>query len=90
MPTARPLPLALLGGLGFGHYGFGHYGKGSANHFTEDEVAAGRFVAATAPPGSTVVSLTTAVPGLYLRYDENSQARSDEQSSATGGAGRKT
>ncbi|MFB7243775.1 glycosyltransferase [Streptomyces populi] len=72
--AACPLLLALLGGLMFGYYG-----KESANYFTEEEVAAGRFVAATAPPGSTVVSLTSAVPGLYLRYDENPQVQLDEQ-----------
>lgn len=74
MPAAFPLMLALLGGLMFGYYG-----KESANYFTKDEVAAGRFVAATAPPGSTIVSLTSAVPGLYLRYDENPQLQLDEQ-----------
>ncbi|WP_051900028.1 hypothetical protein [Streptomyces aureus] len=72
--AAYPLMLALLGGLMFGYYG-----KESANYFTQEEVAAGRFVAATAPPGSTVVSLTSAVPGLYLRYDENPQVQMDEQ-----------
>ncbi|MFE4699119.1 glycosyltransferase [Streptomyces sp. NPDC056738] len=72
--AAGPLLLALLGGLMFGYYG-----KESANYFTKDEVAAGRFVAATAPPGSTVVSLTSAVPGLYLRYDENPQVEFDQQ-----------
>ncbi|MFD8734950.1 glycosyltransferase [Streptomyces sp. NPDC059618] len=72
--AAYPLLVALLGGLMFGYYG-----KESANYFTEEEVAAGRFVAATAPPGSTVVSLTSAVPGLYLRYDENPQVQMDEQ-----------
>ncbi|MET7691765.1 glycosyltransferase [Streptomyces sp. NPDC005483] len=69
-----PLLLALLGGLVFGYYG-----KESADYFTKGEVAAGRFVAATAPPGSTIVSLTSAVPGLYLRYDENVQVQLDEQ-----------
>ncbi|MET7983651.1 glycosyltransferase [Streptomyces sp. NPDC005281] len=72
--AAYPLMLALLGGLMFGYYG-----KESANYFTKEEVAAGRFVAATAPPGSTIVSLTSAVPGLYLRYDENPQVQMDEQ-----------
>ncbi|MFD6551512.1 glycosyltransferase [Streptomyces sp. NPDC058398] len=74
MLAVFPVMLALLGGLMFGYYG-----KESANYFTEDEVAAGRFVAATAPPGSTIVSLTSAVPGLYLRYDENPQVQLDEQ-----------
>ncbi|MEV6195087.1 glycosyltransferase [Streptomyces sp. NPDC051920] len=72
--AACPLLLVLLGGLMFGYYG-----KESANYFTTDEVKAGRFVAATAPPGSTVVSLTSAVPGLYLRYDENPQVEFDQQ-----------
>ncbi|MEV6014945.1 glycosyltransferase [Streptomyces sp. NPDC051997] len=72
--AAYPLLLALLGGLMFGYYG-----KESANYFTKEEVEAGRFVAATAPPGSTIVSLTSAVPGLYLRYDENPQVQMDEQ-----------
>ncbi|MET7599235.1 glycosyltransferase [Streptomyces sp. NPDC005481] len=69
-----PLLLALLAGLMFGYYG-----KEAANYFTKDEVSAGRFVAATAPPGSTIVSLTSAVPGLYLHYDENGQVQLDEQ-----------
>jgi hypothetical protein len=69
-----PLLLALLAGLVFGYYG-----KEAAGYFTKDEVAAGRFVAATAPPGSTIVSLTSAVPGLYLRYDQNPQVQLDEQ-----------
>ncbi|MFF0200223.1 glycosyltransferase [Streptomyces sp. NPDC005017] len=72
--AACPLLLALLGGLLFGYYG-----KESANYFTKDEVAASRFVAATAPPGSTVVSLTSAVPGLYQRYDENPQVEFTQQ-----------
>ncbi|MFE1287098.1 glycosyltransferase [Streptomyces sp. NPDC058751] len=72
--AACPLLLALLGGLVFGYYG-----KESANYFTKDEVAAGRFVAATAPPGSTVVTLTSGVPGLYTRYDENPQVEFVQQ-----------
>ncbi|MFE1439891.1 glycosyltransferase [Streptomyces sp. NPDC058739] len=72
--AACPLLLALLGGLVFGYYG-----KESANYFTKDEVAAARFVAATAPPGSTIVTLTSAVPGLYLRYDENPQVEFTQQ-----------
>jgi hypothetical protein len=69
-----PLLLALLGGLVFGYYG-----KEAADYFTKSEVAAGRFVAAVAPPGSTIVSLTSAVPGLYLRYDENLRVQLDQQ-----------
>lgn len=69
-----PLLAALLAGLMFGYYG-----KESANYFTKDEVAAGRYVAATAPPGSTIVSVTSAVPGLYLRYDQNPQVQLDSQ-----------
>ncbi|MGJ5828358.1 hypothetical protein [Streptomyces ossamyceticus] len=74
MLVVYPLLLALLTGLFFGYYG-----KEAANHFTEGEAAAGQFVAATAPPGSTVVSLTSAVPGLYLRYDTNPRVQLDEQ-----------
>ncbi|MFJ5777108.1 glycosyltransferase [Streptomyces sp. NPDC093094] len=69
-----PLLFALLAGLVFGYYG-----KESANYFEKDEVAAGRFVADTSPPGSTIVSLTSAVPGLYMRYDENPQVQLDAQ-----------
>jgi hypothetical protein len=69
-----PLLLALLGGLVFGYYG-----KEAADYFTKSEVAAGRFLAATAPPGSTIVSLTSTVPGLYLRYDENLRVQLDQQ-----------
>lgn len=72
--AACPVLLALLGGLMFGYYG-----KESSNYFTKDEVAAARFVAATSPPGSTVVSLTSAVPGLYLRYDDNPMVEFDQQ-----------
>ncbi|KAB1980778.1 hypothetical protein [Streptomyces triticiradicis] len=74
VPAACPLLLARLGGLMFSYYG-----KESANYFTREEVAAGRFVAATAPPGSTVASLTSAVPGLHLRHDGNPQVQSDAQ-----------
>lgn len=69
-----PLLAALLAGLMFGYYG-----KESANYFTKDEVAAGHFVAATAPPGSTIVAVTSAVPGLYLHYDEHAQVQLDQQ-----------
>ncbi|MET8222658.1 glycosyltransferase [Streptomyces sp. NPDC004082] len=74
VPAVYPVLLVLLAGLMFGYYG-----KESANYFTKDEVAAGRFVAATSPPGSTIVSLTSAVPGLYLHYDQNAQVQLDEQ-----------
>ncbi|MFC1438724.1 glycosyltransferase [Streptacidiphilus sp. N1-10] len=58
--------LALLAGLFFGYYG-----KELMNHFTPAEVAASRYVTATAPPGSAVVALTGNVPGFYDHYDQH-------------------
>lgn len=69
-----PVLVALLVGLVFGYYG-----KEAANHFTKDEVAAARFVTATAPPGALIVTLTSAVPGLYLHYDQHQLVQMDEQ-----------
>lgn len=68
-----PVLMALLGGLFFGYYG-----KESATYFTKGEVAAVRYVMATAPPDSLIVTLTSAAPGLYTRYDEHSRAEVDE------------
>ncbi|MEV5437069.1 glycosyltransferase [Streptomyces sp. NPDC052682] len=69
-----PLLLAMLGGLLFGYYG-----KEAANYFTRDEVAAARFITATTPPGSLIVSLTADVPGLEMNYDKHPRIQLDEQ-----------
>jgi uncharacterized membrane protein YeaQ/YmgE (transglycosylase-associated protein family) len=69
-----PLLLAMLGGLVFGYYG-----KEAANYFTEDEVAASHFVTTVTPPGSLIVSLTSAVPGLADFYDKHPRLQLDEQ-----------
>ncbi|MFI9326724.1 glycosyltransferase [Kitasatospora sp. NPDC052868] len=60
---------SLLGGLLFGYYS-----KESMNSFTPGEVAALRYVAHTAPPGSRIISITADLPGGEERYDEHSRA----------------
>ncbi|MEU1510151.1 glycosyltransferase [Kitasatospora sp. NPDC005748] len=60
--------LALLGGLVFGYYS-----KEAMNTFSPGEVAALRYVAHTAPPGSRIVSVTADLPGSEERYDELSR-----------------
>ncbi|MGW3990983.1 glycosyltransferase [Streptomyces sp. NPDC004830] len=72
--AVAPVLLAMLGGLLFGYYG-----KESANYFTKDEVAATRFVTATTPPGSLIVSLTSDVPGLEMNYDQHPRVQLNEQ-----------
>ncbi|MGW0610767.1 glycosyltransferase [Streptomyces sp. NPDC002788] len=72
--AVAPVLLAMLGGLLFGYYG-----KESANYFTKDEVAATRFVTATTPPGSLIVSLTSDVPGLEMNYDKHPRIQLNEQ-----------
>nr|WSY50040.1 glycosyltransferase [Streptomyces sp. NBC_00886] len=72
--ASYPLLLAMLGGLVFGYYG-----KEAAVYFTKDEVAAVHFVNATAPPGSLIVSLTSAAPGLFMHYDEHLRVELDQQ-----------
>lgn len=71
--VVTPVLLALLGGLLFGYYG-----KEAANYFTKDEVLAGRFVTSTRP-GSLIVSVTSAVPGLDTHYDKHPHVQLDEQ-----------
>ncbi|MFF1909642.1 glycosyltransferase [Kitasatospora sp. NPDC058218] len=58
----------LLGGLVFGYYS-----KEAMNNFSPGEVAALRYVAHTAPPGSRIVSVTADLPGSEERYDELSR-----------------
>ena len=72
-----PLLLAMLGGLVFGYYG-----KETANYFTKDEVASGHFVTAVTPPGSLIVSLTSAVPGVDNFYDKHPRLQLDQQALA--------
>ncbi|KUL74156.1 MULTISPECIES: hypothetical protein [unclassified Streptomyces] len=72
-----PVLLAMVGGLLFGYYG-----KESANRFTEDEVAAARFITATTPPGSLIVTLTSDVPGLDTNYDLHPRIQLNEQDTA--------
>ncbi|MER6418833.1 glycosyltransferase [Streptomyces sp. NPDC001137] len=69
-----PLLLAMLGGLVFGYYG-----KEASAYFTKDEVNAVHFVTAIAPPGSLIVSLTSAAPGLFMHYDEHPRVELDQQ-----------
>ncbi|MGW6416180.1 glycosyltransferase [Streptomyces sp. NPDC055055] len=61
-----PVFLALLGGLVFGYYG-----KEAVNRFTPGEVAAARYVTEHAPPDSTIIMLTSDVPGIDMGYDRH-------------------
>ncbi|WP_406398290.1 glycosyltransferase [Streptomyces sp. NBC_00879] len=74
MLVIYPLLLALLGGLVFGYYG-----KEAVNRFTLQEVAAARYVASHAPKGSRIVTLTSAVPGLFMHYDQHEQVLLGQQ-----------
>ncbi|MFJ8433132.1 glycosyltransferase [Kitasatospora sp. NPDC094019] len=68
-PARWGLTLFALLGLLFGLV-FGYYGKEAMNRFTPGEAAAVRYIAATAPPGSRIVSVTADLPGGEVRYDE--------------------
>ncbi|MEX0170440.1 glycosyltransferase [Streptomyces sp. LMG1-1-1.1] len=70
-----PLFLALLGGLVFGYYG-----KEAVNRYTPGEVAAARYVTDHAPPGSTIVTLTSDVPGLDMGYEQHRRIQLAHQS----------
>ncbi|MFF7639451.1 glycosyltransferase [Streptomyces canus] len=72
--ASYPLLLAMLGGLVFGYYG-----KEAAYYFTTDEIAAVHFVTATAPPGSLIVSVTSAAPGMFMHFDEHPRIQLDQQ-----------
>lgn len=65
MLVVYPVLLAMLGGLVFGYYG-----KEAVNQFPLQDVAAARYVTSHAPEGSTIVTLTSAVPGLFMHYDQ--------------------
>lgn len=74
MLVIYPLLLALLGGLVFGYYG-----KEAVNRFTLQEVAAARYVTSHAPKGSRIVTLTSAVPGLFMHYDQHEEVLLGQQ-----------
>jgi GT2 family glycosyltransferase len=58
---------ALLAGLLVGYYG-----KERQNHFSKDEVSASRYLYATAPPGSLLVSGVNNYPWAFEHYEEYS------------------
>ncbi|RKE22621.1 glycosyltransferase [Streptomyces sp. TLI_171] len=64
-PVVCAAAFALLTGLLFGNYS-----KEAMNWFSPQEIAAVRYVAATAPPGSRIVSVTADLPGGEQRYDQ--------------------
>ncbi|WP_406276277.1 glycosyltransferase [Streptomyces sp. NBC_00191] len=74
MLVIYPLLLAMLGGLVFGYYG-----KEAVNRFTLEEVAAARYVTSHAPEGSRIVTLTSAVPGLFMHYDQHERVLLGQQ-----------
>ncbi|MFJ5229865.1 glycosyltransferase [Kitasatospora sp. NPDC088391] len=64
-PVTCAAVLALLTGLMLGNYS-----KEAMNWFSTQEIAAVDYVAATAPPGSRLVSVTADLPGGERRYDQ--------------------
>ncbi|MFJ1751319.1 glycosyltransferase [Kitasatospora sp. NPDC088134] len=64
-PAACAAVLVLLTGLLLGNYS-----KEAMNWFSTQEIAAVDYVAATAPPGSRLVSVTADLPGGERRYDQ--------------------
>jgi hypothetical protein len=60
------LLLAMLGSLVFGYYT-----KEAMNHFSTQEAAATRYVTSGTPPGSMIISVTSAAPGLEMLYDRH-------------------
>ncbi|MEU9731355.1 glycosyltransferase [Streptomyces sp. NPDC048002] len=68
-PVVVVVLLAMLGGLMFGYYS-----KEAMNRFSADEVAATRYVTTRTPPGSLIVSVTFAAPGLEMHYDQHERA----------------
>ncbi|EGX54532.1 cell wall biogenesis glycosyltransferase-like protein, partial [Streptomyces zinciresistens K42] len=70
--------LAMLAGLMFGYYS-----KEAMNRFSADEVAATRYVTTRTPPGSLLVSLTFAAPGLEMNYDRHERTEITEESVRT-------
>ncbi|MFC9959283.1 glycosyltransferase [Streptomyces nigra] len=65
-PLVCVLLPAMLGGLVFGYYS-----KEAMNRFSPGEVAATRYVTTQTPPGSLIISVTFAAPGLEMRYDQH-------------------
>jgi hypothetical protein len=66
MPFIYLLLLAMLGGLAFGYYA-----KEKENQFTAQEAAAARYVTTETPPGSLIIAVTFAAPGLEMDYDRH-------------------
>jgi hypothetical protein len=59
--------LALLGGLFFAYDG-----KEAMNYFTPQEVAASKILTSR-PPGSILVAVTSAVPGIQNNYPDHTE-----------------
>ncbi|MEU2783571.1 MULTISPECIES: glycosyltransferase [unclassified Streptomyces] len=68
-PLVCVVLLAMLGGLAFGYYS-----KEAMNRFSPGEVAATRYITTRTPPGSLIISVTFAAPGLEMRYDQHERA----------------
>ncbi|WP_052441736.1 hypothetical protein [Streptacidiphilus anmyonensis] len=64
------LLLALLAGLFFGYDS-----KEAMNYYTSGEVAAAQWTIDNAPPGSVIVGVTGAVPGIDERYEDHPEVR---------------
>ncbi|MFD5479497.1 glycosyltransferase [Streptomyces hawaiiensis] len=69
MPVVAVLLAAMLGSLLFGYYS-----KEAMNRFSAQEVAATRYVTTQTPPGSVIISVTFAAPGLEMHYDRHERA----------------
>ncbi|MGW5637886.1 glycosyltransferase [Streptomyces sp. NPDC003832] len=65
-----PLVVVVLFAM-VGSLMFGYYSKEAMNRFSADEVAATRYVTTRTPPGSLIISVTFAAPGLEMRYDQH-------------------
>lgn len=70
--------LVMLGGLMFGYYS-----KEAMNRFSAEEVAATRYVTTGTPPGSLIISVTFAAPGLEMHYDQHERAEITEEGLGT-------
>lgn len=56
-------PVLLIG------FALAYYGKERENYFSPDEVAASRFMYATAPHGSMIIGATSEYPGAFTEYE---------------------
>ncbi|GGV58981.1 glycosyltransferase [Streptomyces massasporeus] len=78
-PQARRPVVAVLLAAMLGSLFFGYYSKEGMNHFSRDEVAATRYVTTKTPPGSVIISVTFAAPGLEMQYDRHERAEITEE-----------